>query len=73
MTYATLGAVAAPVIGAGGSVYVGSADARLYALTAQGSLLFAVNVKGKVTSAPAIGVGPALYVTTDSGVVAIGP
>jgi outer membrane protein assembly factor BamB len=72
-TYETLGAVATPVIGPDGTVYVGSADARFYAITKAGGLLFVVNVKGKVRSAPAIIAGPTLFLTTDNGVVAIGP
>lgn len=72
-TYETRGAVSTPVIGPDGVVYFGSTDARVYAVSAKGNLVFAVNAKGKVTSAPAVGVGPALYVSTDTGVVAIGP
>jgi outer membrane protein assembly factor BamB len=72
-TYDTLGAVGTPLIASDGTVFVGAADARLYAITSKGSLFFAVNVKGKVTGAPAVGTGPALYITTDNGIVAIGP
>jgi outer membrane protein assembly factor BamB len=72
-TYETQGAVATPVIGPDGTVYVGSADTRLYAITPKGNLFFAVNVKGRVKSAPAIITGPTLLVTTDTGLVAIGP
>jgi outer membrane protein assembly factor BamB len=72
-TYETQGAVATPVIASDGTVYVGSADARVYAIKAKGTLLFAVNVKGRVKSAPAIVQGPTLYVTTDTALVAVGP
>lgn len=72
-TYATLGAVATPVIGSDGTVYVGSADARLYAITGTGKLYFAVNARGPIKSAPGLGIGPALYVTTANAVVAVGP
>lgn len=72
-SYATSGAVATPVIGPDGTIYVGSADARVYAITSKGSLLYAVNVKGNVKSAPAIGAGPALYVTTENALVVISP
>jgi outer membrane protein assembly factor BamB len=61
------------VIGADGTVYVGSADSRLYAITPSGSLFFAVNVKGAIRSAPAIGDDGTLYVTTATALVAIGP
>lgn len=72
-TYETLGTVGTPSIGRDGTVYVGSADARLYAITPKGTLFFAVNAKGKVRGAPAIAPGPTLYVTTDNGLVAVGP
>lgn len=71
--YATLGAVATPVIGSDGVIYVASTDAHLYAITSKGSLFFAVNLKGGVKSAPAIADGAMLYVTTENGIVAIGP
>lgn len=72
-TYATLGAVGTPVIGPDGTVYVGATDARVYAITARGDLFYAVNARGSVTTAPAIGAGPALYVTTDNALVVISP
>jgi outer membrane protein assembly factor BamB len=72
-TYDTLGAVGTPVIGPDGTVYVGSTDARLYAIKSTGTLFYAVNVKGAVKSAPAIGAGPSLYVTTENALVAVSP
>ncbi len=72
-TYATSGAVATPLIGSDGTIYVGAADGRVYAITPKGTLFFAVNVRGKVKSAPAIGPGPALYVTTDNALVVVSP
>jgi len=72
-TYETQGAVATPVIAADGTVYVGSADMRVYAIKPTGTLFFAVNVRGRVKSAPALIAGPTLYVTTDTGLVALGP
>ena len=72
-TYGTLGAVATPVIGPDGIVYFGSSDGNFYALTPSGLLYFAVNVKGRIRSAPAIGDDGTLYVTTDNAIVAIGP
>lgn len=72
-TYDTLGEVATPVIASDGTIYVGSADGRLYAITPTGLLFFAVNVKGKIRSAPALGDDGMIYVTSDTGVHAIGP
>lgn len=73
-TYDTLGVVGTPVIGPDGTVYVGATDSRLYAITSKGTLFFAVNVRGRVRGAPpALSPGPTLYVTTDKGVLAIGP
>lgn len=72
-TFDTLGAVATPVVGVDGTVYVGSTDGKLYALTPSGLLFFAVNAKGRIRSAPALGDDGTLYVTTDTAVVAIGP
>jgi outer membrane protein assembly factor BamB len=71
--YETLGAVATPVVGSDGTVYAGSADGRLYAVTPSGLLFFAVNTKGIIRSAPALGDDATLYVTTSTALVAIGP
>ena len=73
-TFATLGAVATPAISPGpdNSVYVGSTDGNLYAITPSGLLYFAVKAKGKITSAPALGDDETLYVTTDNAILAIG-
>lgn len=71
--YATLGAVATPVVDFAGTVYVGSADARLYVLSKSGSLLFAVNARGPIKSAPALSDDGMMFVTTTTSVVAIGP
>ena len=72
-TFDTLGAVATPVVGVNGTVYAGSADGKLYAVSPTGLLFFAVNAKGRIHSAPAIGDDGTLYVTTDTALVAIGP
>jgi outer membrane protein assembly factor BamB len=71
--YETLGAVATPVVGSDGTVYAGSADGRLYAVAPSGLLFFAVNTKGIIRSAPALGDDATLYVTTSTALVAIGP
>jgi outer membrane protein assembly factor BamB len=72
-TYATNGAVGTPVIDAAGTVYVGATDTKFYAITPKGSLFYAVSVKGNVRTAAAIGSGPAIYVTTDTGLAVVGP
>lgn len=71
--YATLGAVATPVVDFAGTVYVGSADARLYVVSKTGSLLFAVNARGPIKSAPALSDDGLMFVSTATAVVAIGP
>lgn len=71
--YATLGEVGTPVIGSDALVYVGSSDGKLYAITASGLLFFAVNVKGKIRGAPALGDDGTLFVTSDTGIHSIGP
>lgn len=70
--YATLGTVASPIIAADRTIYAGSSDGNLYALKPSGLLYFAVNVKGAVKGAPAIGNDGTLYVTTSNAIVAIG-
>jgi outer membrane protein assembly factor BamB len=71
-TYLTQGAVGTPLVTSSG-LYVGAADGRVYALTTTGELRFAVGVRGRVTTAPAIAPGPFLFVTSDTSVIAIGP
>jgi outer membrane protein assembly factor BamB len=71
--YATLGTVASPTITSDGTIYFGSADGNLYALEPSGLLYFALNVKGAVKNAPAIGQDGTLYITTTTSVVAVGP
>jgi outer membrane protein assembly factor BamB len=70
--YTTQGAVGTPIVTSSG-LYFGATDGRLYALTAAGELRFATGVRGRVTTAPAIGPGPFLFVTSDTSVIAIGP
>ena len=72
-TYPTLGAVGTPLVTASGTVYVGSTDEHVYAISPKGNLLFAATVRGRAKGALAIGIGPELLVSTDKGVVAIGP
>lgn len=72
-TYATLGANSAPIVDANGIVYVGSDDGHLYAIAPSGKLRFAVTVFGPVRAQPAMGGDGAIYVTTDTELVGIGP
>ena len=52
-----------PTLGADGSVYVGSMDNNLYALTAAGKLLWSAPTGGSVYSSPAISAdGVSIYV-----------
>lgn len=71
-TYATLGEVATPTITSEGTVCFGSTDFHMYAVTPSGNLLWAVNAKGRIHSAPALADG-VLYVTTEDSFAAIGP
>lgn len=71
--HVTQGTVASPLIDVQGYVYAGSTDGRVYVITPGGSLFFAVNVRGAVTSPPALGADGTLYVTTSNALVAIGP
>ncbi len=72
-TYATLGANSAPIVDANGIVYVGSEDGHLYAIAPSGKLRFAVTVFGPVRAQPAMGGDGAIYVTTDTELIGIGP
>jgi outer membrane protein assembly factor BamB len=71
--YPTFGAVATPLIDGEGTVFFGSTDLHVYAVSPKGSLLYAVNVKSPVRTAPALGAGPALYVAADDALVVISP
>lgn len=71
-TYATSGTVATPLV-TPTAIYAGSTDGNVYAISAKGTLLYAILAKGHVTSGPALGRGPTLYVTTDTGIVTISP
>lgn len=72
-TYPTLGAVATPVIDVTGRVLFGSADGKVYVVSARGTLAFAMNAKGRIHRGLALGPGSVLYVATETGVVAFGP
>lgn len=69
--YATLGEVSTPLIASDGTIFVGSTDLRVYAITSKGSLFYAVNAKGPIHTAPALGSGPLLYIAADNALVAV--
>ena len=73
--FATAGAISAtPTIGADGTIYVGSAEAAVYAITPQGQQKFRFATGGEVRSSPAIGPNGALYFGAGFGdLYAIGP
>ena len=62
-----------PVIASDGTVFIGTSDLHVYAVSSKGTLFYAVNTKGSVRTGPAIGVGPVLYVSTTNALVAISP
>jgi outer membrane protein assembly factor BamB len=72
-TFETLGAVGAPAVGSDGAVCFGSADGRFYVVAPSGLLIFAVNARGAIRAAPALGADGTAYVGTSTGIVAIGP
>ena len=53
-----------PVIGADGTVYVGTHEGVLHAITPDGQKLFSQNLPGRVYRQPAIGPDRRLYVST---------
>jgi outer membrane protein assembly factor BamB len=58
-------ASASPAIGADGSLYVGSTDGRLYALSPTGAVAWATPLGGTL-STPAIGTDGAVYLTSSN-------
>jgi hypothetical protein len=68
------GLVSSPTIGADGTIYVGSNDGRLYALTPEGKLKWKFETKGAVHSRPAVGADGTIYVGSwDQHLYAINP
>jgi outer membrane protein assembly factor BamB len=72
-TYVTNGATTAPIVDKDGVVYVGSEDGHIYAIAPSGKLRLAVTVFGPVRAQPAMGADGAIYVTTDTELVGVGP
>jgi outer membrane protein assembly factor BamB len=65
-TFAT-GNSSSPAIGSDGTVYVGSTDGKLYAVTPAGMLKWAFATGNSIESSPAIGSDGTLYVGSDDG------
>ena len=62
-SFKTEGSIASsPVIGADGTIYVGSNDQKLYALNPDGSMKWSFTTQGAITSSPAIGTDGTIYV-----------
>jgi len=71
-TFATLGAVATPVLGADGKIFVGSADTTVYAVLPSGKLFWAQKVGSKITTALALGPDGMLAVAAEQALVVLG-
>lgn len=59
--------VAAPVIGDNGNLLVGAEDEHLYAIAANGTLLWHLPLDGDLDTTPAIAKDGTLYVAGDGG------
>jgi len=55
----------APSVGADGTIYVGSFDNNLYAISPAGYILWTVATGGPIESSPTIGSDGTVYVTSD--------
>ncbi len=62
--FPTAGDAGSPAIGEGGTIYFGSGDGRLRALSAAGAALWAVDVSSAVSASPCIGTDGTVYVGT---------
>ena len=63
-----------PAIGADETIYFGSVDGKLYAVSPEGKLVWAYQTGGEVTSSPAIGIDGTIYVgSRDKKLYAINP
>lgn len=68
-----LGRPEAPSVGAGGTVFFGAEDTKLYAVQPSGRLLFAASLRKRALGAPALGSDGALFVSTLGSIVTVGP
>ena len=66
---ATGGATTAPAIGADGTLYVGSADANLYAFDAAGLQKWSLHTKGVIEAQPLVDGDGTIYFGTKKGIV----
>jgi hypothetical protein len=67
-SFPTGGAVySSPALGPDGTVYVGSYDGKLYAVTAEGQLKWSFPTGGRIYSSPALGPDGTVYVGLDDG------
>ena len=66
--------VSSPAIGADGTIYVGSADKKLYAINPNGTLKWSYATGNSIASDPAIGADGTIYVgSEDNNLYAINP
>jgi len=56
-----------PVIGPGGTIYVGSDNRSLYAISQKGSLKWKADLRGNISNSPSIGESGTIYVTLRDG------
>jgi uncharacterized repeat protein (TIGR01451 family) len=68
---ADTGSATTPAIGADGTVYVGSADGKLYAFDPDGTALWNLKVGAFITAAPTLGANGTLYVAAGHGITAV--
>ena len=59
--------VGSPAVGKDGTVYVGSMDGNLYAITPAGAVKWQIKTKGQLNSSPAIGEDGTVYAMSDDG------
>jgi outer membrane protein assembly factor BamB len=58
-----------PVIGADGTIYIGSAGGTVYAIDLNGGLKWSYQTESAIHSSPTIGTDGTIYVATDNGTV----
>ena len=72
-TFRAGGPISSPVIGADGTIYVGSEDGNLYALDPSGSKKWVYGIAGKETSQLAVAADGTIYVARGSNLYAFRP
>jgi len=63
----TLGEAPSPVVGADGTIYMGSDDNKLYALNPDGTLKWFYQTSRAIRSSPAMGTNGTIYITSEDG------